>query len=96
MGPCSRPRASSHRPISSAASRVTCACQSSGLMDRQPFSQAGMAGADGTAVLLFTVRDTGIGIRPENRERIFGIFEQEDATIARGFGGTGLGLAICR
>jgi PAS domain S-box-containing protein len=42
----------------------------------------------------FLVRDTGIGIAPEARERIFCEFEQADERIARNYGGTGLGLSI--
>jgi PAS domain S-box-containing protein len=42
----------------------------------------------------FLVRDTGIGIAPEARERIFREFEQADDRIARNYGGTGLGLSI--
>src|SRR6202043_105691 len=44
--------------------------------------------------IVFLVRDTGIGIAPEARERIFREFEQADDRIARSYGGTGLGLSI--
>ncbi|RKS13865.1 PAS domain-containing hybrid sensor histidine kinase/response regulator [Flavobacterium sp. 120] len=44
--------------------------------------------------LKFLVKDTGIGIKDENHEKIFQSFIQEDNTITRKFGGTGLGLAI--
>ena len=43
-----------------------------------------------------TVADTGVGIAPDQLERIFGKFEQADASSTRRYGGTGLGLAICR
>lgn len=46
--------------------------------------------------LLLEVRDTGIGIPPERRARVFERFGQADASVFRRYGGSGLGLAICR
>jgi len=50
---------------------------------------------DGSWVL-FRVRDTGIGMTPEQRSRLFQPFMQADAATSRKYGGTGLGLALCQ
>jgi signal transduction histidine kinase/DNA-binding response OmpR family regulator len=48
------------------------------------------------AEVVFRIVDTGIGIGPEQHERLFEPFYQGDASATRKFGGTGLGLAITR
>jgi len=46
--------------------------------------------------LAFSVRDTGIGMDTETRDRVFEVFQQGDGSIARRYGGSGLGLSISR
>ena len=46
--------------------------------------------------VVFRVRDSGIGMTPEQMSRLFQAFMQADAGTQRKYGGTGLGLALCR
>jgi CheY-like chemotaxis protein/two-component sensor histidine kinase len=50
----------------------------------------------GRAKLVFTVSDSGIGLKPAEIKRLFRPFTQANADIARRYGGTGLGLAIVK
>ena len=54
-----------------------------------------VGGDDRNVELAFEVTDTGVGIEPEARDRLFEAFSQGDATTTRPYDGTGLGLAIC-
>jgi signal transduction histidine kinase len=56
--------------------------------------RAGRGQAQKTVAI--AVADTGIGISPADRDKIFEDFRQVDSTVARPYGGTGLGLSICR
>ena len=55
-----------------------------------------VARTDDQVELAFSVRDTGIGVTPEQAERLFNVFQQAERSTARKYGGTGLGLAICK
>ncbi|MEB3830064.1 PAS domain S-box protein [Phormidium sp. CCY1219] len=44
----------------------------------------------------FIVKDTGIGISPENQKKLFQSFSQVDPSTTKKYGGTGLGLVICK
>ena len=51
---------------------------------------------DGTQRVRFAVRDTGIGLDPEARDKVFDSFRQADGSTTRKHGGSGLGLSISK
>ncbi len=55
-----------------------------------------LSGTEGESFMKVTVWDKGIGIREEDKERIFEEFEQADPSFAKNFQGTGLGLALTK
>jgi CheY-like chemotaxis protein/HPt (histidine-containing phosphotransfer) domain-containing protein len=52
--------------------------------------------SDDQVTLLFSVKDTGIGIEPDQQKRVFDSFHQVDSSMTRARGGSGLGLSIVR
>ncbi len=70
------------------------------LSNAAKFTEGGQVTLEAVALdgeqVCFAVHDTGIGISPEQLERLFQPFTQADASTTRRYGGTGLGLAICK
>ena len=58
--------------------------------------KSGKQRSDGQVELLFSIKDSGIGIAAGGMDRLFKSFSQVDSSTTRLYGGTGLGLAICK
>src|SRR5215203_992133 len=66
------------------------------LVRAETATEAGDEPAREEVLLRITVQDTGIGISPEQQQRLFQSFTQADSSTTRKYGGTGLGLVISR
>ncbi len=85
------------RVVDTAGNRIDCMNQHENGGDIDAHIVCGNAGCMGLEKFLeIAVEDNGIGIEPENFDRIFNPFEQADSSISRKYQGTGLGLSLTR
>ncbi|MEW6052369.1 MAG: diguanylate cyclase [Nitrospirota bacterium] len=66
------------------------------VMKEESADKLNAGAAPGIEFIRFSVQDTGIGIGPEDKERIFDEFEQASTSLAKKYGGVGLGLALTK
>lgn len=82
--------------VSCLSERWTAQKLSSSEVDMQDFGLDASVEPNNQLALRFSVKDTGIGIAPDDQAKLFQPFRQVDASINRQYGGSGLGLAICK
>jgi signal transduction histidine kinase/CheY-like chemotaxis protein len=73
-----------------------CKFTENGKITLEALREPGAAPASGGDWVCFKIRDTGIGMTPEQMDKLFQSFTQADPSTTRKYGGTGLGLAISR
>jgi len=71
-------------------------CPDEGVVEIHVGADLNWEGVEENVRITVCVKDTGIGIKPEDTWKVFRPFSQTDASITRKFGGSGLGLSICK